>query len=116
MNHNPSISVIMPVYNAANYVRESVQSIINQTYIDFEFIIIDDGSIDESLQIIESFTDKRIWIIKKSLNTGNYHSRNDGMKIAKGKYICVMDAADIELPERFEKQYVFTTVPLKTGG
>lgn len=107
MSDNPIISVIMPVYNAGEFVREAIQSILDQTFTDFEFIIIDDGSTDNSLQIIESFKDHRIIILTNTSNTGNYPSRNKGLKIARGKYICVMDADDVASPIRLERQYYF---------
>jgi glycosyltransferase involved in cell wall biosynthesis len=107
MPNNPRISVIMPVYNAGLYVREAIQSILDQTFSDFEFIIIDDGSDDDTLQIIESFKDYRINILKNPSNIGNYPSRNIGLNIAKGKYICVMDADDVALKQRMDIQFRF---------
>jgi glycosyltransferase involved in cell wall biosynthesis len=103
----PEISVIMPVYNAGEYIWEAIQSILDQTFYDFEFIIIDDGSSDNSNEILRSFNDNRISIISHSLNKGNYPSRNEGIRIAKGKYICVMDADDVALNTRLERQYLF---------
>jgi len=96
----PSISVVMPVYNASHYLFEAIQSILNQTFFDFEFIIIDDGSSDMSVIIVKDFKDRRIILMQNSLNEGNYRSRNSGMKHARGKYICVMDADDISTPMR----------------
>jgi len=97
----------MPVYNAEQYVSEAIQSILNQTFKDFEFIIIDDCSIDNSLEVMESFNDKRIIILKNAMNVGNYPSRNKGLNIARGKYICVMDADDVAVGIRLERQYYF---------
>lgn len=107
MTKYPSISVIMPVFNSGKYVKDAIQSILDQSYSDFEFIIINDGSTDESLEIIKSFSDKRIKILNNASNTGNYPSRNRGLRIAKGKYICVMDADDIAFPNRLERQFIF---------
>jgi len=107
MTKSPSISVIMPVYNAGKYVKKAIQSILEQTFSDFEFIIINDCSTDESLNIIRSFKDKRIILLNNPLNLGNYPSRNKGLSLAKGKYICVMDADDTAMPNRFERQYLF---------
>ena len=101
------ISVIMPVYNCEKYVSESILSILNQTFCDFEFIIIDDCSTDNTWKIIQSFSDNRIIAIKNKKNLGNYPSRNIGMKKARGKYIAVMDGDDIALPDRFIKQYCY---------
>lgn len=107
MTEHPSITVIMPVFNAIKYVNEAIQSILDQSYPDFEFIIINDGSTDESLEVIKSFNDKRINILNNPSNIGNYPSRNKGINIAKGKYVCVMDADDIAFPTRFERQFKF---------
>ena len=100
----PKISVIMPVYNGDKYLKEAVDSILNQTFSDFEFIIIDDGSTDNTEQIIKSYDDKRILYIKNEQNLGVAESLNKGLDMAKGEYIARMDADDISLPERFEKQ------------
>lgn len=103
----PKVSVIMPVYNREKYIIESVKSITNQNFQDFEFIIIDDGSTDSTPLILRSFTDKRIKLILNKNNMGNYFARNKGMGCATGKYICVMDSDDIALPHRLQKQYDF---------
>lgn len=101
------ISLIMPVYNAAKYVSEAIESILNQTYKDFELIIIDDCSTDNSMQIVSSYKDDRIKIIHNERNAGIAQSRNNGLKVAKGEYIALMDDDDISLPQRFEKQMNF---------
>lgn len=103
----PKITVLMPVYNCELYIKEAVDSILNQTFIDFEFLIIDDASTDETLAIIKSFCDPRIQLIEKPLNTGYTNSLNQGLKLAKGEYIARMDGDDISVPERFEKQVSF---------
>lgn len=103
----PKITVLMPVYNCELYIKEAVESILNQTYTNFEFIIIDDCSTDTTLQICKSFQDERIVIIEKEKNSGYTNSLNYGLSIAKGKYIARMDGDDISLPERFEKQVGF---------
>lgn len=103
-SENPIISVIMPVYNTASYLESSIHSILSQTFQNFEFIIIDDASTDDSLKIIEQFEDERIYLIKNKINIGNYACRNQGVNIAKGKYIAVMDSDDIAMPHRLEAQ------------
>lgn len=105
---NPAISVVMPVYNSEKYLSEAIESILNQTFSDFEFIIVNDGSTDSSLSIIESYMakDDRIVLISRE-NKGLPASLNEGIAIAKGKYIARMDADDISLPRRFKKQYDF---------
>lgn len=105
-NGKPKISVVMPVYNSEDFVGEAIESIINQTFRDFEFIIVNDGSTDRTYHIINSFYDDRIKIINAK-HSGNYVARNLGLSIARGKYICVMDSDDLSLPERFYKQFTF---------
>ncbi|GHV40024.1 glycosyl transferase [Bacteroidia bacterium] len=100
----PLVSVVMPVYNVENYVKESIYSILSQTYVNFEFIIINDGSTDNTAEIADNIHDKRIIFLSHSENKGNYIRRNEGCRLAQGKYICVMDGDDIAMPERIEKQ------------
>lgn len=97
----------MPVYNGEKYLRESIDSILNQTFQDFEFLIIDDGSSDRSLEIIKSYQDNRIRIIKNAKNLGISQSLNNGLNLAKGDYIARMDCDDISLPNRFYTQVNF---------
>lgn len=104
---NPQISVVMPAYNAEKYVAEAINSILAQTFTDFEFIIINDASTDSTKNIIESFQDPRIKLIKNEQNQGVAKSLNIGISAAKGKYIARMDADDISLPERFQTQFNF---------
>ncbi|WP_301705440.1 glycosyltransferase [uncultured Parabacteroides sp.] len=101
---NVLVSVIMPVYNMAEFVGEAIDSILQQTFFDFEFIIIDDASDDGTDLVIRSYIDKRIVFVRNDFNIGNYASRNKGMRQARGKYIAVMDADDIAMPERLERQ------------
>jgi glycosyltransferase involved in cell wall biosynthesis len=102
----PEISVIIPVFNAAPFLNESIESILNQTFSDFELIILNDKSTDESLEIIKKFQskDNRIIIIDKEQNVGPANLRNEGINAARGKFIALMDADDIAIPTRFEKQ------------
>lgn len=109
MSYNePLLSVILPVYNAEKYLKQSIESILKQTYKNFEFIIINDGSNDNSMRIINKYAneDNRIRIIDRD-NRGLVYSLNEGISISKGKYIARMDADDISMPERFEKQLHF---------
>ncbi len=103
----PKISVIMPAYNAALYIREAIESVLNQSFQNFEFIIINDGSTDETLNIIQSFNDSRIVLINNSKNLGIIKTRNIGLQLAKGEYIAKMDADDVSLPMRFEIQNAY---------
>jgi glycosyltransferase involved in cell wall biosynthesis len=97
----------MPVLNSEKYIKESVNSILDQNFTDFEFIIIDDASTDRSMNILDSIIDKRIIKIRNNVHVGNFRCRNQGLKIAKGKYICVMDSDDISHSERLKRQYDF---------
>lgn len=100
----PLVSVVMPVYNIESYIEESIYSILSQTYTKIEFIIINDGSTDNTANIVKSIQDSRIIFIDQFKNEGNYVRRNEGCKLAKGKYICVMDGDDIAMSNRIEKQ------------
>jgi glycosyltransferase involved in cell wall biosynthesis len=97
----------MPVYNAEAYLKHAIESILNQTYGDFEFLIINDGSTDGSRAIIKSFTDARIQLIDNESNLGISLSRNKGVDTARGEYIALMDSDDISLPQRLAKQVAF---------
>lgn len=101
------ISVIMPTYNAELYLRQAVESILNQTYADFEFIIIDDGSTDRTEEIIKSYPDSRILYLKNKQNLGIVKTLNIGLMAARGEFIALMNADDISSSERLEKQYKF---------
>lgn len=97
----------MPVYNAEKYLNEAIESILNQTFTDFEFLIFNDGSIDKSCEIITSYNDKRIKFFNYNKNLGLIKHLNEGIRISEGKYIARMDADDISLPQRLEKQLEF---------
>src|SRR4051812_10668575 len=105
MDAHPLISVVMPVYNCQRYLASAIGSILTQSYADFEFVIVDDGSTDRSREIIEGFAkkDSRVKLISRP-NTGIVGALNDGVAAARGKYIARMDADDISMPERFQKQ------------
>jgi len=102
----PEVSVIMSVYNGEKYLKDAVESILNQTYEDFEFIIINDGSIDNTKNIISHYAnlDNRIKFVNNYRNIGLTKSLNKGINISKGNYIARMDADDISLQNRFFKQ------------
>lgn len=97
-------SVVMPVYNGERFLREAIESILNQRYTDFEFFIINDGSTDRTKEIVLSYSDSRIRYLENTKNFGIVFSINRGLEAATGKYIARMDADDISLPERLEKQ------------
>jgi len=106
--YDPVISVVMSVYNSGKYLAEAIDSILSQTFTDFEFIIINDGSTDGSLSIIKGYreNDDRIVLISRK-NKGLPFSLNEGIAASRGKYIARMDSDDIALPQRLQKQYDF---------
>ncbi len=97
------VSVVMAVFNAEKYIEAAVRSILQQTFEDFELIIINDGSEDQTLNIINSIEDKRIRIINQD-NSGAASARNVGLKSANGEYIAILDSDDTAFPERLQKQ------------
>ncbi len=104
VNKFPTVSVVIPVYNAAPYIQECLNSIIQQTFQDFEIIVIDDGSSDSSAAIIRSITDSRITLIQNEKNIGLIATLNKGFSKCRGKYIARIDADDIAVAERFAIQ------------
>jgi len=103
---SPKITVIMSAFNEQEFISETIKSILNQTFSDFEFIIIDDGSQDKTFDCIKRFNDPRILIIRQS-NIGLTKSLNKGIRISKGEYIARVDAQELYHPSRFEKQVKF---------
>jgi glycosyltransferase involved in cell wall biosynthesis len=101
---NPLVSIILPVYNCEKYIRKTIDSVLNQSYINYELLIIDDGSSDTTLKIVDGFKDHRIQVIRFEKNKGLIEVLNYGINIAKGKYIARLDGDDICLPTRLEKQ------------
>ena len=100
----PLVTVLMPVYNAEKFLSEAIESILHQTFSDFEFLIINDGSTDNSLDIIKSYDDSRIRVVENDKNIKLIATLNKGFDLAKGAYICRMDADDISILSRLEKQ------------
>lgn len=104
----PKISVLMPVYKPKEaYLREAIQSILDQTFTDFELLILDDCPEDDREQIIKSYQDHRILYVKNEQNLGIALCRNKLIDMAAGEYLAIMDHDDISLPDRFEKQVAF---------
>jgi len=105
----PVLSIIMGTYNSEKYISEAVDSILKQTFTDFEFIIVDDGSVDKTASILKNFCqkDSRIKVLWQKENIGLARSLNRALNIAKGKYIARMDADDIALKERLEREIEF---------
>jgi glycosyltransferase involved in cell wall biosynthesis len=115
MEKGPLVSVIMSVFNGENYLDEAITSILLQTYTNFELIIINDCSTDRSLEIIESYNDKRINIINNNQNIGCAKSCNKGCHQAKGEYIAIMDQDDIAYLNRLERQILFMEQNVDVG-
>lgn len=108
MKYSPILSVILPIFNGEKFLAPAIQSILDQTFTDFELIAIDDGSTDNSLRILQDFQkiDSRILIITRE-NKGLVYSLNEGITVSRGKYIARMDADDISFPQRFFLQYEY---------
>lgn len=104
---DPPVSVIIPTYNGAAYLREAVESILGQTFRDFELILIDDVSSDASVAIAEEYArrDPRVRVVRNAKNLGFAGNRNKAVSLARGRYIAWQDQDDIALPERIERQY-----------
>lgn len=103
----PKVTVLMPVYNGEKYLREAIESILNQSFKNFEFLIINDGSTDNSVGIINSFSDKRIKLIDNKINSGIVSALNQGIDLALSEYIARMDSDDISLKDRLSEQIKF---------
>ena len=117
MSNRPKISVIMPVYNGEGYLKDSILSIVNQTFNPFEFIIVDDCSTDGSFEIIKDFACQHdvIKVIRNNLRLGHTKSLNKALRLARGEYVARQDADDISLPRRFEEQMKFFKTNPKTA-
>lgn len=102
--HRPTITVFIPVYNRARYLAQAVDSMLAQTYRDFEILILDDGSEDDSLRIARSYRDPRVRVETNSKNLGNTPTRNRGIDLSRGHYIATLDSDDFAMPERLAKQ------------
>jgi glycosyltransferase involved in cell wall biosynthesis len=107
MSSNPAISVILPVFNGEAYLLEAIESILNQSFANFELLIINDGSTDQSQEIIDSFQDARIKVIHNPINLGLVATLNIGIEQARGKYLARQDQDDISELNRLQWQYEF---------
>ena len=114
----PTVSVIIPTYNRAKLLPRAIKSVLNQTFKDFEVIIVDDGSTDNTEEVINEFQkhNKRIKYIRHEKNKGAAAARNTGIKIAQGEYIAFQDSDDEWLPNKLEKQMeIFESAPAEIG-
>ncbi|HFI0404451.1 TPA: glycosyltransferase family 2 protein [Streptococcus suis] len=109
VNDTPLVSVIIPVYNASQFIEETVQSVLEQTYQHFEIILVDDVSTDSSVSIIRKMMakDKRISLLENEVNSGVAIARNKGVAAATGRFICFLDADDLWIPTKLERQVAF---------
>ena len=113
---NPKVSIILPSFNRAYLLPRAIKSILNQTFQDFELIIVDDGSSDNTEEVLNSFKDKRIIYIRHDRNKGASAARNTGLKVASGEYIAFQDSDDEWIPDKLEKQIkVFEAAPSEVG-
>lgn len=100
----PRVTVLMPVFNGGGFLVEAIRSILEQTFSDFEFLIVDDGSTDDSAAVVSSFADPRIRLVRNGANLGLIASLNVGLGLSRGTYVARMDADDVSLPERLQRQ------------
>ncbi len=107
MNMNPTVSVFMTVYNGAKYLRPSIDSLLAQTFPDFELIVVDDGSTDGSAEIIRNIGDPRVRLIQPGQHIGRTPALNVALRAARGLYAACQDADDFSLPDRLERQVAF---------
>lgn len=103
----PKVTVLMPVYNGERYLREAIDSILVQSFTEFEFLVINDGSTDKSVEIAESYQDPRIRLIHNDCNLGLVSTLNKGLRLARGDFIARMDCDDYSFPSRLRRQYDF---------
>ena len=107
MSGAPKVTVFIPVYNRERYIGAAIDSILAQSFADFELLLIDDGSTDQSLAAMRSYADPRIRIVCNEHNCGIPHTRNKGLALARGEYIALLDSDDLAHPKRLKKQVAF---------
>jgi teichuronic acid biosynthesis glycosyltransferase TuaG len=105
MNHK--ISIITPVYNSSAFIADTIQSVLNQTYQNWELLLVDDVSTDDSVAVVQSFRDERIKLMRLEKNSGPAIARNTAIEAATGRFIAFLDSDDLWLPEKLEKQLQF---------
>jgi len=116
INLMPKVSVVIPTYNRAGLLKRAVQSVLNQTYQDFELIVVDDGSTDNTEEVVRSFNDNKVIYIKHERNKGAPAAWNTGIRAARGEYVAFQDSDDEWLPEKLEKQIkAFKTASTEIG-
>jgi glycosyltransferase involved in cell wall biosynthesis len=112
----PSLTVLMPVCNAATYLEDAIASVLAQSFEDFELLVIDDASTDESMEVVQGFRDKRIRIEAQAKNRGLIETLNSGIRMGRGRLLARMDADDLSHPERFAMQVDFLNAHPDVAG
>ena len=107
MENNGLVSIVMPSYNSEKYIKDSIESVLNQTHSNWELLIVDDCSEDQTVEIVKSFKDERIKLFQNQANSGAAISRNWALREARGKWIAFLDSDDIWLPNKLEEQLKF---------
>ena len=107
MDTSPKVTAVIPVYNRGKYVRNAIDSILAQTFTNFELLVIDDGSTDESVDVVRSYRDSRISLVCNETNWGVAKTRNRGIQLARGEYLAFLDSDDWAYPQRLAKQVAF---------
>lgn len=103
----PKVSVFIPVYNREAYVGAAIESVLTQSFRDFELLLIDDGSTDRSVEILRSYDDPRIRVVRNERNLGQPETRNRGLALARGQYVAMLDSDDVARPDRLARQVAF---------
>jgi hypothetical protein len=114
--HSPQVTVSMCLYNGERFLREAIDSILSQTYTDFELLIYDDGSTDNTIAIVESYSDHRIRLVKSAENRGLAYARQKTLELALGRYMVLQDGDDISLPTRIEEEVHLLTAEPTVGA
>ena len=107
MNESPKVTVVIPVYNREKYLGDAIDSILSQTFTDFELLVIDDGSTDRTKEVMQSYHDPRMRLVCNETNEGIPRTRNKGIQLARGEYLAFLDSDDWAYPERLVKQVAF---------
>jgi len=111
----PKLSITVPAYNREKYIGPCLESILNQSFSDFEIIVVNDGSTDKTVEVVESYKDSRIKLYHNEQNRGIVYTRNRGFELSSGEYIAILDSDDISVQGRLEKQVVFLDLNIKVG-
>ena len=103
----PLVSIVMPAHNAAEFIDDAIHSVLGQTYENWELLIVDDASDDNTLEVVKQFGDERIRVISCKRNGGAVKARNRGVRVSRGKFLCFLDADDLWQPDKLERQLAF---------